>query len=161
MTCRAGSAGFIPPVSRDAAYQAVRRALRAYVGAGAPWTVKMLANEAGVPDKSIECACYEVGSEHWRPMPFDRLLAIAAVLGAEFTAECLRPARQGAFDFPTAASLDPAAIMIEVTRHANEVVMLAADNDLCPADLERLAPIGHAKIDLGIMMLAARAMGTA
>ncbi len=117
----------------------------------------MLANEAGVPDKSIECACYEVGSEHWRPMPFDRLLAIAAVLGAEFTAACLRPARQGAFALPCATTLNPAAIMIEVTRRANEVVMLAADNDLCPDDFEQMAPIAHAKIDLGIMMLAARA----
>lgn len=160
MTRAAGSAGSSPRISRDAAHQAVRLALRAYVGPGAPWTVKMLANAAGVPDKAIECASYEVGSEHWRPIPFDRLLSIAAVLGAEFTAACLRPARHGAFELPCAAALDPAGLMIEKLRLANEVVALAADNDLCADDLVRMVPIAHAGLDLNLKMLAAHAAST-
>ncbi len=157
MTRPRGSAGHVQRVSRDDAHRAVRAALRAHVGVGGAWTVKMLANEAGVPDKSIECACYEVGSEHWRPMPFDRLLAIAAVLGAEFTATCLRPARHGAFELPCVRSLDPAGLMIEKLRLANEVVALAADNDLCADDLAKMIPIAHAGLDLNLKMFAAHA----
>lgn len=159
MTCRAGSAGFIPRVSRNAAHEAVRKALRAFVGTGRPWSVKMLANEAGVKPKVIECATYEAGSEHWRALPFHDLLAIAAVLGAEFTAACLRPAGHGAFELPHAAALDPAALMIEKLRLANEVVAIAADNDLCADDLVKMLPIAHAGLDLNLKMLAAHAAG--
>ncbi|TCP30720.1 hypothetical protein [Sphingomonas sp. BK235] len=133
----------------------MRAALRAFVGTGTPLTVKMLANASGVPDKTIVCAMAEVGSEHWRPMPFDRLLSIAAVLGAEFTAACLQPARQGAFDLPIAANLDPAALMIEVTTNAQAIVSLAADNDICAADLVKMDPLALAHIDLGVRIKAA------
>lgn len=159
MTRPTRSAGDTPRVPRSDAHGAVRDALRCYVGPGRAWKSIDLASEAGVPVKSIECALAQVGSEHWRPIPFDRLLSIAAVLGGAFATGCLRPASLGAFVLPSAAALDPAALMIEKLRLANAVVALAADNDLSADDLEKMIPIANAGLELNMQMLAAHAAG--
>ena len=127
MTPRKGSAGVIPRVPRKDAHSAIRAALRRYVGAGRPWTTVRLSEEAGVPLKSIECAICEVGSEHWRPLPVDRLLSIAAVLGAEFTSLWLAVARQGSFDHAPYVAPRPGEIVATMAGHTATIAAILVD----------------------------------
>lgn len=129
MTPRSRSAGVIPRIPRRDAHCAIRAALRRYlVGVGKEWTAVRLSKEAGVPLKSIECAIAEVGSEHWRPLPVDRLLSIAAVLGAEFTSLWLAIARQGAFGHAPHAAPRPGEIVATMAGHTATIAAILVDN---------------------------------
>lgn len=96
----AASANKEPTVSRERIGNALRSALRLYVGRGRRYSVKQLSNATGVPDRTIECAMCDPAGTDWRPLPLDALLSITAFLGADFTNEWLHLAEQGAFDLP-------------------------------------------------------------
>lgn len=130
MTRGLGSAGFSPRVSREAAYEAVRQGLLAHLWPTGAWTVKRLGNETGVPDRLIECAKEVVGSTEWRPLPFDRVLSIAAVLGPTFTNEWLSLALQGSFEMLTAIEQTPGEATAALACELAEFTVYAADNTI-------------------------------
>lgn len=94
------SADIFPLVSRNAATEAFRNALRLYVGRGRRYSVKQLETGSGVPARMIESYVAPVHSTEFRLPPIEAILSLSKFLGAEFTTEWLVLAGQGAFDIP-------------------------------------------------------------
>ncbi len=156
MTRRASSAGVVPRVPRKDAHCAIRAALRCYVGPGRPWKSVDLAEEAGVPVRTIECAIAEVGSEHWRPLAVERLLSIATVLGPDFTSLWLALARQGAFTFSGADVPAAGEIIATMASDLAQVTGIFADNVVTPEEMPILVAVASRKPTTGghLMRLA-------
>lgn len=92
----AASAKNTPLVSRERCGNAIRDALRLYVGRGRRYSVKQLSNATGVKGRVIECAMCDAESVDWRPLPNEALVSISKFLGPEFTCEWLGLADQEA-----------------------------------------------------------------
>lgn len=108
-------------ISRSAANDAVRDALRIYVGRGRRYSVKVLSNGTGVKDRTIECAMYASDHPEHRALRFEALLSIARFLGATFTTEIIRLCDQGAFDLPDDEP-NPGDIATDASQAAANVV---------------------------------------
>lgn len=154
----ARSAGIVPLVHRKDAHHAVRSALRCFVGPGRPWKSVDLAAKAGVPVKTIECALAEVGAEHWRPIALDRLLSIAAVLGADFTSLWLGLARQGAFAVTIGDALPAGEIVAAMASDLAVVTGIVADGVITAEEEPLLIAVASRKPSTGghLMRLARR-----
>jgi hypothetical protein len=87
-----------PLVSRNAAREKIRDALRLYVGRGRRFSVKDLSSGAGVPARAIEAAMCFVDDENYRPLTTENLLSIGKFLGASFVSHYLELAGLGAFE---------------------------------------------------------------
>lgn len=156
---RADASAVIPPrVSRIAAYEAVRQGLLAHLRPRGGWTVKMLSNKSGVPDRLIECAKEEVGSEPWRALPFERVLSLAAALGPSFTNEWLILAEQGSFEMLTAIEQTPGECTAVLASHLAEFTVIAADNKISAAERPKVLALAARKMrQAKILMTLARA----
>lgn len=98
MSFEAPSANNSLLVSRSAAREAVRDALRLFVGRGRRYSVKMLSNGSGVADRMIESAMCDVDSTDYRSLKHEELLSIAKFLGAPFASHYLELSGLGAFE---------------------------------------------------------------
>lgn len=108
------SAQFSPLVSREQAGNAIRKALRLFVGARRHYTVKELSNGTGVKDRVIECAMLDPGDIDHRPLPSCALISIAFFLGPDFTNVWLKLADQQAVYRSPAGHDDVANTAIEL-----------------------------------------------
>lgn len=122
------SAGIESLVPRTAAYAALGKALRLYVGRGCRFSYKELERKAGVPARMIEAYRYDPDHEEWRAAPFEHILSLTAALGPDFSSDWLGLADQGAFWLPDDGDIPPGE--------------LAADNADDNADLTRRASDG-------------------
>jgi hypothetical protein len=106
MSCAAPSVNFCadqvhtpePLVSRGAAREKIRDALRLHVGRGRRFSVSELSHGAGVPERAIEAALRPVDDENYRPLTLENLLSITKFLGAAFSSHFLELAGLGAFE---------------------------------------------------------------
>jgi hypothetical protein len=87
-----------PLVSRNAAREKIRDALRLHVGRGRRYSVKELSSGAGVPTRAIEAAMCFIDDENYRPLSLENLLSIAKFLGATFVSHYLELSGLGAFE---------------------------------------------------------------
>lgn len=149
-----GSASNSLLVSRERSANAIKAALRLYVGRGRHYSVKQLSNATGVKDRVIECAMTDPESIDWRPLPVEALLSIASFLGAEFTSEWLSLSVQGAFDLPDDGDLPPGQIAADSSEDATEIVKRAADGKFCANDRQALKFVGQRKIARGMRLVA-------
>ncbi|KTT72637.1 hypothetical protein NS334_08570 [Sphingomonas endophytica] len=134
-----------PRVSREDAHRAIGASLRRHLRRKG-WTVKRLANASGVPDKAIECAKYDVASEHWRPIhKAEWLLSIAAVLGADFTSPVLAVAQQGAFDITPDIAPRPGEIVATMAGHTAEMAAILVDGIVDDEERPRVIAIATSK----------------
>lgn len=148
------SANFVPLVSREHAWNKFSAALRLYVGRGRRYSVKQLANGAGVKDRVIECAMYAPDNIDFRPMPFEAQMSIARFLGADFTNEWLVVAEQGAFDLPDESEPPPGMLAADCTGDSAEIARRAADGEFCSDDRKALKVVGQRKIERGMRLVA-------
>lgn len=100
MSDRNDSAGNSLLISRNAANETFREALRMFVGRGKRFSVKQLSNGTGIKDRMIECFMAQIDSTDFRKPDLEEVLSIASFLGPDFTTELLEPAQQGAFWLP-------------------------------------------------------------
>ncbi|MBB3691478.1 hypothetical protein [Sphingomonas sp. BK580] len=135
------SATLTPVISRNDVHAAVRQALRRYLGHGKPLTVKQLSNQSGVADRLIECACNEVGTGDWRPLPVEKLLSLAMVLGPDFTNTWLSLARQGSFAMATTIEQTPSQAVALMAGDVAEFASYAADQTISRAEAPKLLAI--------------------
>jgi hypothetical protein len=98
MASQPDSANFPLLVSRNAARERVRDALRLHVGRGRRYSVKELSNGTGVADRLIESAMCDVESPDFRPLAHEALLSIAKFLGPSFASQYLELSGLGAFE---------------------------------------------------------------
>jgi hypothetical protein len=106
MNCAAPSVNFCgdevhtpePLVSRSAAREKVRDALRLHVGRGRRFSVKQLSECAGVPARAIEAAMCPIDDENYRPLTLENLFCIAKFLKAPFVSHYLELCGLGAFE---------------------------------------------------------------
>lgn len=148
------SANLSPLVSREHAWNKFASALRLYVGRARRYSVKQLANGAGVKDRVIECAMCAPDSADFRPMPFEAQLSIALFLGSDFTNEWLHLAGQGAFDLPDETEPPPGIIAADDAEDSAEIVRRAADGEFCRDDRRALKVVGKRKIERGMKLVA-------
>jgi hypothetical protein len=87
-----------PLVSRSAAREKIRDALRLYVGRGRRYSVKELSLGSGVSTRVIEAAIAPIDDENYRPLALENLLSIAKFLKASFVSHYLELAGLGAFE---------------------------------------------------------------
>lgn len=87
-----------PLVSRSAAREKIRDALRLHVGRGRRFSVKELSLGAGVSMRAIEAAMCPIEDENYRPLALENLLSIATFLKAPFVSHYLELTGLGAFE---------------------------------------------------------------
>jgi hypothetical protein len=87
-----------PLISRNAAREKIRDALRLHVGRGRRYSVKELSSGAGVPTRAIEAAMCFIDDENYRPLSLENLLSVAKFLGATFVSHYLELSGLGAFE---------------------------------------------------------------
>lgn len=121
------SANLTPLVSRSAAGEAFRLALRLFIGRGRRYSVKQASNGSGVKDRLIECAMEHPDSGEHRPPGLDTVLSLAAFLGPEFTCEWLALAGQGAFWLPSTDDAPAGLIAADSAEDHARIARAAAD----------------------------------
>lgn len=151
------SADFEPLISRNEAYEAVRKGLRKCVGRGKSHSVKSLSNASHVKDRMIECAMCEVSDPEFRPLKFEQIMSIAAVLKDEFTSAMLEPTCQGAFNLPNCEVLHAAEVAAADAMDHAELAMCASDGTF-RNDGPKLQEIGLREIRRGHRLVAMGAL---
>lgn len=141
-------------VSRIEGREAVRRALRLYVGRGRRYSVKQLSNGTGVPDRKIEAAMCEPDNPDFRPLAHEDLMSISRFLGAGFTNEWIAPAHQGAFDLPDEGLPRPGDVVAESAEDHAQLANAARDGEFCERDQPKLRVIGEEQIERGMKLVA-------
>ena len=147
------SANFVPLVSREQAWNKFSSALRLYVGRGRRYSVKQLANGAGVKDRVIECAMYASDNIDFRPMPFEAQMSIALFLGADFTNEWIVVAGQGAFELPD-EDPNPGAVAADNSDDNATVVRAAMDGVFDDSERPDLRIVGSRMATRGSQLVA-------
>lgn len=135
------SADFPLLISRSAANDGIRDALRLYVGRGKRFSVKQLANGTGVKDRVIESAMLSADDPDHRRLPPEALLTLCFFLGATFTTEVLRAAAQGAYELPEEEP-DPGTLAIASTDDNAKIVRAAMDGEFDNGERDDLRTVG-------------------
>jgi hypothetical protein len=92
------SANIFPLVSRTCVGETIRNALHLYVGRGRRYSVRALAEAAGVPERCIEAAKCMPDDPEYRPLTLENLASLCSFLGAPFASAFLEPCGLGAFE---------------------------------------------------------------
>lgn len=153
------SADFPPIISRDRAHDAVRDALRLFVGRGRRYSVKQLSNATGVKDRVIECAMTLAENPECRPIHIGDLLSIAGFLGPEFTTEWLMLAQQAAIPLPDGEEPSPGEIAADIADDTATVVRAARDGVFDKDERADLHTVGLRLISRGGQLSQLRAIG--
>lgn len=149
------SADFAPLVSRERVGNAVGDALRLYVGRGRRYSVKQLSNATGVKDRVIECAMCDAASADYRPLALEALVSIAGFLGADFTAEWLSLAGQGAFDLPDTDTPPAMRMACESADDNAKLLRIVEDGRVDHDERGDAAAIGRRAITRGMALVSA------
>lgn len=140
-------------VSRTSIDEAVRKAIRLYVGRGRRYSVKELSNGTGVPDRVIECAMCDVDSLDFRKMPMECLFSIGKFLGDGFTTEWMRLMGQATYTLPDDELPPEPELVAAFAEDTAEVAGLASDGCFCGDDQRELRSIGHRLIERGMSLV--------
>lgn len=82
------------------------------------------------------------------------MLTLSLFLGAEFTSEWMRLARQGAFDLPDDGELPPGEVAAENAADNAEIAGAARNGVFDPAERKRLRPVGLRMVQRGTQLAA-------
>jgi hypothetical protein len=142
-----------PTISRTVAGNAINSALRSFVGRGRDYSVKMLSNASGVPDRLIESAMCHPEDPDYRPLKPEALLSIASVLGPGFTTEMLKPIQQAAYRCDR-REIEPGVLAADCATDTAEVVCRAADGHFDINDRRALKLVGQRHVERGMLLVA-------
>jgi hypothetical protein len=133
-------------VSRNAANETFRDALRLYVGRGRRYQFKQVAKGTGIAARKLE-ALTTLDPAESRGPTFAEALTLAKFLGAEFTAEWLEMIGQGAFELPDDDGTPPGALAADMSEDAARVTRLAVEG--ATADHPTLREVGRREMVRG------------
>ena len=153
------SANLPPLISRERGHDAVRDALRLFIGRGRRYSVKQVSNATGVKDRVIQCAMTASEDPECRPMHISDLLSIATFLGPEFTTEWLVLAQQAAVALPNSDEPDPGQLAADVADDTATVVRAARDAKFDRDERRDLKAVGARMIYNGGKLVQLRATG--
>jgi hypothetical protein len=140
---RNNSAGMSMLISRSAANETFREALRMFVGRGKRYSVKQASNGTGIKDRMIEAFMAPVDNAEFRKPDLEETLSLASFLGPDFTTELLSPAGQGAFWLPDADGLPPGALAADSAEDTARLARHAADGKFDAPEKPDLKVIGR------------------
>lgn len=126
-------------ISRSAANETFRNALRMFVGRGKRYSVKQASNGTGIKDRMIEAFMAPIGSAEFRKPDLEEVLSLASFLGPDFSTELLEPASQGAFWLPETDDTPPGVLAADNAEDNAKVTRAALDgkfDDLEKPDLK-------------------------
>ncbi|KQM18398.1 hypothetical protein [Novosphingobium sp. Leaf2] len=138
-------------VSRSAANDALRNALRLYVGRGRHYSVKQLSNGTGIKDRVIEAAMLPADDPDHRRLQPEAMFSLFTFLGADFTSQVLAIAGLGAFDLPTNEP-DPGALAIANTDDNACIVRAAMDGVFDDDERKNLRTVGVRMVARGTQL---------
>jgi hypothetical protein len=141
-------------ISRSAANETFRDALRMFVGRGKRYSVKQLSNGCGIKDRMIESFMAPVDSAEWRKPDLEEVLSIASFIGPDFTTELLEPAQQGAFWLPDADDTPPGAMAADASEDTAKVVRAAIDGTFDATEKPELKVVGRRMMQRGASLAA-------
>lgn len=147
------SANFSLLVSRERCGNAIKSALRLYVGKGRRYSVKQLSNATGVKDRVIECAMIDPASVDYRPLPLEALMSIGSFLGASFTNEWAGLMHQGAFDLPD-DDVPPGALAADNSDDNAKLTRAAIDGEFDTSEAPDLRVVGSRMMSRGARLVA-------
>lgn len=147
------SAGAIPLVSRNAAGEALSRALRLYVGRGRRYSCKEVERGSGVAARMVESYLCDPSQEDWRPAKLAEVLSLARFLGPDFTAQWLSLADQGAFWLPDEEP-DPGVLAADNADDNAIVTRAAADRQFDEDERPDLHVVGRRMVSRGAQLAA-------
>lgn len=150
----AASANFPLLVSRSAARETFRTAIRLYVGRGKRFSVKQASNGSGVADRMIESFMADPESADYRKPDLEEILSLASFLGSHFTCEWLSLAHQGAYQLPDTDELPPGRIAADSAGDTAEIAARAADGRFCDEDKAALPEVGARMMSNGAKLVA-------
>ena len=155
MTTASMAADLTPLVSREQGENEFRKALNLFVGRGRRYSVAQLEIGAGVPSRAIECfRSYQFGHPDHRPLHDGHKLSIMKFLGAEFTAQWLALAGQGAFDLPDADEPPPGMLAADNCDDAAIVTRAAIDGKFTADEYPNLHVVGLHMVTRGQQLAA-------
>lgn len=157
MNAVAASAGMPLLVSRSAARETFREALRLFVGRGKHYSVKQVSNGTGIKDRMIECFMAPVDSVEFRKPDLEEVLSLASFLGPDFTTELLKLATQGAFWLPDADDTPPGALAADNAEDNARLTRCALDGAFQDAEKPDLRVIGRSMVERGRKLMAVAA----
>jgi hypothetical protein len=135
-------------ISRTVAGNAINNALRLFVGRGREFSVKMLSNASGVPDRLIESAMCHPEDPDYRPLKPEALLSIAGILGPGFTTELLKPINQAAY-LCDGREVEPGTLVADCAADTR-----AADGHFDFNDRRALKLVGQRQVERGMLLVA-------
>ncbi len=136
-------------ISRSAANEAFRDALRLFVGRGRQYSVKQLSKGTGISDRMIESFMAQVGSTDYRKPDIEELMTLQLFLGPDFTTEMQTPTHQGAYWLPEADPTPPGEMAADLTEGAGAVARAVAGGDFSPEARHQLRPVGRRLMSVG------------
>lgn len=148
------SADFHPIISRSAARERFREAIRLYVGRGKRYSVQQAAKGSGVHPRMIESFIASVDSPDYRKPDIEEVLSLSAFLGPEFTSEWLDLAEQGAFLLPDSDGLPPGALAADNAEDNADLTRAAMDGKFERAEKPRLHTVGVRMMTRGAKLAA-------
>ena len=154
MNVRTSSADNDPLVSRSAANETFRNAIRLFVGRGKRYSVKQVSNGTGIKDRMIESFMAQVDSSDWRKPDLEEVLSIASFIGPDFTCELIALCQQGAFWLPDDEDPNPGDMALGASEDTTEILRRAADGEFCAKDRAELAVVGRRKVERGMQLMA-------
>jgi hypothetical protein len=140
-------------ISRTVAGNAINNALRLFVGRGREFSVKMLSNVSGVPDRVIECAMCHPEDPDYRSLKPEALLSIAGILGPGFTTELLKPVNQAAY-LCDKREIEPGTLVADCAADTCEIATRAADGHFDFNDRRALKLVGQRQVERGMLLVA-------
>lgn len=148
------TANFPLLVSRSAANEKFRDALRMFVGRGKRFSVKQVSNGTGIKDRMIESFMAQVDSTDFRKPDLEEVLSLASWLGPDFTTELLEPASQGAFWLPQADDTPPGALAADNAEDNAIVTRAALDGKFDEGERPAIRRVGTRMITRGAKLVA-------
>jgi hypothetical protein len=157
MTGQNASAGSALLISRSAAHQTFRDALRLFVGRGRRYSVKQVSNGCGIKDRMLEAFMAPIDSTEFRKPDLEEALTLAAFLGPQFTSELLEPTAQGAYWIPAAEAVPPGELVAENAEDNATLTRAAIDGKFDDDEKPDLRIVGKRMMQRGATLAAVAA----
>lgn len=154
MSDRNGSADLPLLVSRSAANETFRDALRMFVGRGRRYSIKQLSNGTGIKDRMLESFVAQIDSTDFRKPDLEEVLTLAKFLGPDFTTELLAPAVQGAYWLPDTEDTPPGALAADSADDNATLAHMAADGKFDDKEKPDLKVVGRRMMIRGATLKA-------
>src|SRR3990167_2703430 len=147
------SANFELLISRSAAWEQFRDALRMFVGRGKRYKVSQVYKGTGIAERMIESFMARTDSTDWRKPDLEEVLSLCSFIGPDFTTELLAPAAQCAYWLPE-TDVPPGDLAADNSDDNAKIVRAAKDVKFDRGEKPILKTVGVNMMNRGAQLVA-------